>query len=217
MESRGEIEIYGFHALESLQCMVERRLKDGQQGVKMVTCLEWRRGLEGRRRRRVVVGLVGGGEGPQSVAQRRRHSGQLPSVRAAAESGRRFLRAGPVASVVEYRDGLKATALILNGHTDDTTFAARLADKKAARLDAVRPTGTAGAAAFLEALAVSKGRGVFHDAQAAISGGAYIADRAAFSTEVLESRLQKGKRLETPDLDLEYASPKDSGFLRREL
>ena len=41
--SRGEIEIYGFHALEALQCMVERRFPRGvvaKQGVKAVTCIE---------------------------------------------------------------------------------------------------------------------------------------------------------------------------------
>src|SRR5438132_1284840 len=48
--SRGELEIYGFHGLEALQCMVERRTR-GQQGVRAVTCLEgdavWKAGDEG--------------------------------------------------------------------------------------------------------------------------------------------------------------------------
>src|SRR4029077_5594850 len=39
--SRGDIEIFGFHALETLQCMVERRdRKSKPQGVVAVTCLE---------------------------------------------------------------------------------------------------------------------------------------------------------------------------------
>ena len=39
--SRGDLEIYGFHALETLQCMVERRKRNGKpQGVAAVTCLE---------------------------------------------------------------------------------------------------------------------------------------------------------------------------------
>src|SRR5258708_2596247 len=48
--SRGELEIFGIHALEALQCMVERRTK-GQQGVKAVTYLEgdavWKAGDNG--------------------------------------------------------------------------------------------------------------------------------------------------------------------------
>src|SRR5262249_51191530 len=48
--SRGELEIYGIHALEALQCMVERRTR-GQQGVRAVRCLEgdevWRAGDQG--------------------------------------------------------------------------------------------------------------------------------------------------------------------------
>src|SRR5262249_24232916 len=43
--SRGELEIMGIHALETLQCMVERRFLNGghepaSQGVKAVTCLQ---------------------------------------------------------------------------------------------------------------------------------------------------------------------------------
>ena len=48
--SRGEIEIYGFHAVEALQCLAERR-KGGETGVKAVTCLEgdavWKAGEDG--------------------------------------------------------------------------------------------------------------------------------------------------------------------------
>src|SRR5262249_10521906 len=50
--SRGDLEIYGFHALETLQCMVERRKRTGKpQGVVAVTCLEgdsvWKAGDSG--------------------------------------------------------------------------------------------------------------------------------------------------------------------------
>src|SRR5438045_6539000 len=46
----GPIEVYGFHALETLQCMVERR-KGGETGVKAVTTLVgkdvWKAGDDG--------------------------------------------------------------------------------------------------------------------------------------------------------------------------
>src|ERR1043166_825642 len=48
--SKGELEIFGIHALEALQCMAERRTR-GQQGVKAVQCLQgdavWKAGDEG--------------------------------------------------------------------------------------------------------------------------------------------------------------------------
>ncbi|MFO0960285.1 MAG: hypothetical protein U0800_23065, partial [Isosphaeraceae bacterium] len=51
--SRGEIEIFGFHALETLQCIAERRDRAGKpQGVVAVTCLSgedvWKAGDAGR-------------------------------------------------------------------------------------------------------------------------------------------------------------------------
>ena len=54
--SRGELEIYGIHDLEALQCMAERRFtntdgKPADQGVKSVTCLQgdavWKAGDDG--------------------------------------------------------------------------------------------------------------------------------------------------------------------------
>ena len=47
----------------------------------------------------------------------------------------------PVAFVVDYADGLRGTALILNGHVDDTTVAVRLKDpgRRRHRLDRLDP------------------------------------------------------------------------------
>jgi hypothetical protein len=207
--SRGEIEIYGFHALEALQCMVERRIKGGQQGVTAVTCLDgdavWKAGDEG-----VwswdLLDVALGRSPSRNVGDVRENCRQF-----APPPNRPSFPKGPVAFVVEYRDGLKATALILNGHVDDTTFAARLADKEApvsTLFDLPPPPG----AAFLEALAVkveefyTSGKPPYPIERTLLTGG--ILDAA------LESRVKKGKRLETPDLDVEYAAPKDSGFLR---
>jgi hypothetical protein len=207
--SRGEIEIYGFHALESLQCMVERRIKSGQQGVKAVTCLEgdavWQAGDAGVWSWDLL-----------DEALSRSPSRNVGDVR---ENCRQFVPPpnrptfpkGPVAFVVEYRDGLKATALILNGHVDDTTFAARLADKKASvstLFNLPPPPG----AAFLEALTVkieeffTTGKPPYPVERTLLTGG--MLDAA------LQSRLKKNQRLETPDLDVEYDAPRDSGFLR---
>jgi hypothetical protein len=206
--SRGELEIYGIHALEALQCMVERRTK-GDQGVKAVTCLEgdavWKAGDDGVWSWELL-----------EVALSRSPSLNVGDVRDNCRQfvpppGRPTFPKGPVAFVVEYRDGLKATALLLNGHVDDTAFAARLADEKkpVSTLFYLPPPPGAG---FLQALTekiedfLTTGRPPYPVERTLLTGG--ILDVA------LESRVREHKRLETPDLDMAYDPPRDSGFLR---
>src|SRR5262249_8555240 len=125
--------------------------------------------------------------------------------------GRPTFPRGPVAFVVEYQDGLRATVLLLNGHVDDTTFAARLAGEK-------KPVSTLfylpppPGASFLQALTVHieqflrTGRPPYPVQRTLLTGG--ILDVA------LESRLRGMKRIETADLDVRYDPPADSGFMR---
>ena len=111
-----------------------------------------RRGLEGGRRGRWSWDLLEhalGRSPSRNVGDVRE---QLPPLRAAAEPADAF-RVGPLPFLIEYRDGLKATVLLLNGHVDDTTFAARVDGEK-------QPVSTLfylpppPGAAFLEALAM---------------------------------------------------------------
>jgi hypothetical protein len=206
--SRGELEIYGIHALESLQCMVERRTR-GQQGVKAVTCLQgdavWRAGDNGLWSWELLDHALG--RSPSlNVGDIRDNCRQFRPP-----PGRPTYLKGPVAFVIEYRDGLRATAMLLSGHHDDTTFAARLAGKE-------KPVSTLfylpapPGAAFLQALTVkiedflATGKPPYPVERTLLTGG--ILDWA------LESRVQGHKRLETPDLDIAYDPPRDSGFLR---
>ena len=206
--SRGELEIFGIHALESLQCMVERRTR-GQQGVRAVQCLEgdavWRAGDKGVWSWELLEHALGRSPSRNvgDVQTNCRHF-RPPSGRPT------FLRS-PIAHVIEYRDGLRATVLILNGHTDDTTFAARLQGEK-------RPVSTLfylpppPGAAFLEALTIriedflATGRPPYPVERTLLTGG--ILDVS------LESRVKGHRRLQTPDLDVSYDPPKYSGFMR---
>ncbi len=210
--SRGELEIYGFHALEALQCMVERRFKGGaaaKQGVKAVTCLEgdavWKAGDDGVWSWPLL-----------DEALSRSPSLNVGDVRDNCKQfspppGRPSFLKTPIAFVVEYLDGFKATALILNGHTDDTTFAARIAgqQKPVSTLFYLPPPP---GAAFLQALTekiedfFSSGKPYCPAERTLLTGG--ILDFA------LESRIKKQSRIETKDLDVRYEGPKDSGFLR---
>jgi hypothetical protein len=206
--SRGEMEIFGFHALESLQCMVERRA-NAEQGVKAVTCLEgdavWKAGDKGLWSWDLLETALS--RSPSlNVGDVRDNCRQF-----AAPPNRPTFPKGPLAFLVEYRDGFKAAALLLNGHVDDTTFAVKLTDKKepaSTLFDLPAPPG----AGFLQALTVkiegflATGKPSQPLERTLLTGG--VLDVA------LESRFRGGKRLETPDLDISYLAPKESGFLR---
>jgi len=206
--SRGELEIYGIHALESLQCMLERRTK-GQQGVRAVTCIQgdavWKAGDDGLWSWELLEHALGRSPSLNvgDIKDNCRHF--VP------RSTRLELWQSPVAFLIEYRDGLKAAVLILNGHHDDTTFAARIADeqKPVSTLFFLPPPP---GAAFLQALTVkiedflANGRPPYPVERTLLTGG--ILDWA------LESRVKGQKRLETADLDVAYDPPKNSGFLR---
>ncbi|HJZ55184.1 MAG TPA: hypothetical protein VKE74_09510 [Gemmataceae bacterium] len=214
--SRGELEIYGIHALEALQCMAERRFSGEtrgipRQGVKAVTCLQgdavWKAGDDGLWSWELLEHAIG--RSPS------RNAGDIRS------NCRRFQRPanwgnfvpGPIAFHVEYGDGFKGTVLQLDGHVADDTFAARIdgEPKPVSTLFWLPPPP---GAAFLEALAshiekfLATGKPPYPVQRTQLTGG--ILDYA------LESRVQKSARLETPDLDIRYDPPADSGFMRGE-
>ena len=206
--SRDELEIFGIHSLEALQCMVERRTR-WQQGVKAVTCLEgdavWKAGDDGAWSWELLEHAIG-----------RSPSRNVGDIR---ENCRHFRPAtgnlkfglSPVAFLIEYRDGLRAAVLTISGHVDDTTIAARVegeAKPESTFFYLPPPPG----AAFLEALTVkiedflATGRVPYPVERTLLTGG--ILDVA------LESRHRGHVRLETPELDIRYDPPEDSGFLR---
>jgi hypothetical protein len=205
--SRGELEIYGIHSLEALQCMAERRSK-GQQGVKAVEYLEgeavWKAGDAGRWSWDLLEHALGRSHSRNVGDPRENCKHFQPPSTWGYSSG------SPRAFLIEYRDGLKATVLQLDGHASDDTFAAFIEGEKkpASTLFWLPPPP---GAAFLEALSIHVER--FMDTGLA----PYPVERTLLTGGildwVLESRIQK-KRLETPDLDVSYDPPKDSGFMR---
>jgi hypothetical protein len=98
----GPFEGYGFHALEGLQCMVERR-KGGETGVKAVTALS--------------------GEAMWKACDRGEFSKELleETIRRAPAYAKGDYREMTTKSkdagiwLVEYRDGFKAAVALLNG------------------------------------------------------------------------------------------------------
>ncbi|WP_165250060.1 hypothetical protein [Paludisphaera soli] len=217
--SRGNLEIFGFHALEVLQCMAERRDRRGKpQGVAAVTCLEgdavWEAGDKGVWSWELLAQALGRSNtvNPGDV-RRNTQDFKRPGVRDAATILDR-----PVAFVVEYVDGLRGTVLILNGHVDDTTVAVRTVDAQGR--DTIASTLTylpaPPGASFFNPL-VLRIEDFFREAappypvrRTLLSGG--ILDVA------LESRIQGSRRIDTPDLaGIDYEAPADSGFIRSSL
>ena len=211
--SRGELEIYGIHALETLQCMMERRFtpngKPADQGVKAVRCLQgdavWKAGDDGAWSWELLEHALG-----RSVS---RNAGDIRS------NCRRFARPtnwgnfvpGPIAFLIEYRDGAKAAVLQLDGHVADETFAAKI-DGTAKPVSTLFWLPPPPGAAFLEALSshaekfLATGKPPYPVERTQLTGG--ILDC------VLESRAKQSARLETPELDIRYDPPADSGFMR---
>jgi hypothetical protein len=200
----GPIEVYGFHALETLQCMVERR-RGGEAGVRAVTCLTgnavWRAGDAGQWSWDLLEHALGRSEtvNPGDVRRNVGHAiGNMPAAPATA-----FL--------VEYRDGLRGTVLLLNGHMQDFCFAARLrGEARPASCLFYLPTPPG--AKYFDCLVTNIER-LFDTGRPP-----YPVERTLLTSGVLEAAMEshyrRGARVETPQLDVRYTASADSGFLR---
>jgi hypothetical protein len=214
--SRGNLEIFGFHALETLQCMAERRdLKGQPQGVKSVKCLEgdsvWQAADAGVWSWDLLRHAVSRSHtvNPGDIKQNTKDFA-VPSIRDAATMLRH-----PVAFVAEYVDGLRATALILNGHVDDTTVAVRLLDEsgREAIVSTLMYLPAPPGASFFNPLVLriedffAIGRPPYPVERTLLTGG--ILDAA------LESRVGGHEPVATPELaSIDYRPPADSSFIR---
>ena len=107
------LDIYGFHLLEALQCLTERR-RGGETGVRSVQCLEgeacWRFISENGWVKRLF---------DQALTR--------SNTRKAGEA--RALVKSPSVFVIEYADGLQAAAFLMTGLVEDFTVAIDLDGK----------------------------------------------------------------------------------------
>jgi hypothetical protein len=201
----GPIEVYGFHALEALQAMLERR-RGGESGLRAVTCLTggavWKAADAGRWSWRLLEAALARSE-TAALGDVRRNVGRLavPGMPATAA----------VAFLLEYRDGTRGTVLLLNGHVQDFTFAARLQGEPqpVACLFVVPP---APGARHFDCLAAGIEKLVRN------RQSPYPLERSLLTScalaAAMDSNHRRGARVETPDLDFAYAVPADSGFCR---
>ncbi|MSR32637.1 MAG: hypothetical protein EXR99_14145 [Gemmataceae bacterium] len=199
------IEIYGLHSLEILQTMLERR-KGGETGVKSVQCLRgnavWKAADEGRISWKLLDAALSRSEtlNPGDI---RINTGAVKSLT--------IPQMGPIAFLIEYRDGTKGTVLLLNGHIQDFCFAAQV-------------EGITKAQSCLFQLPIPPGA-KFFDAQVynleklfSKKASPIPAERTLVTSGILaramESDYLKQVKLDTPEIEVAYNAPADSGFLR---
>lgn len=202
----GGLDVYDFHALETIQCMAERR-KGGETGVTAVT------GLRGDA---VWKAMAAAAWDPalfeaclcrsQTLAQPATFSHRHPT----RDQMREWVK-DPVAYRVEYADGLKATMLLMNGLVADFTFAARLKGRKEplSTLFHLPPNPNVTYSAAL----MAKAEETFTTGKAP-----YPVERTLLTSGLTAAGLQSiaagGKRLPTPHLAVRYDAPRESQFAR---
>lgn len=188
------LDIYGFHVLEALQCITERR-QGGETGVRSVQCLQnadcWRFIAENGWVNRLFDKAL--------TRSKTRKPGDVKS-----------LVKTPTVFVVDYADGLKGAAFLMSGLVEDFTVAVDL-DGQAEPLSFLmylqerRPHHHFGCL-------VKKIEEMFETGRAP-----YPVERTMLTSGILdfglESRIQGHKRLPTPDLEkVRYQTPPKSHF-----
>lgn len=203
----GSSDPMDFHALEAMQCMVERRT-GGETGVKAVQLVNgdgvWKAGEQGRWSRELLEAVLSRSNSLQGLSAADGRTQDL-----AVGDGLRQLAASPSAYFIEYVDGTRATLLMLNGAVNDYTFAARV--RGMPRIVSTQfllpPNPNVAYSACL-----------MHKVEEMIESGRapYPVDRTLLVSGILESclesKVQASRRLETPHLDVRYRAPQNSQF-----
>jgi len=182
----GPLEGYAFHALETMQCIAERR-KGGETGVASVESVQgpaiWEAERAGRWNRKLFDAALA----------------SVPPYRQGKPE--ELMSADAAFYLITYRDGLKATLAMANGVADQFVFAGAMKGKPEPlviwfRMQETKPFGHF--AHLLRAIdeLVHTGR------------SPYPVERTLLTTGVLDAALHSlaagQKRLETPQLDIRY-------------
>jgi hypothetical protein len=207
----GGVDSYDFHALETIQCMAERR-QGGETGVIAV------QGLRGESVWKAMDagGWGAGGWDPrlfeaclsrsQTLSQPETFSDRYPTPAQIREWVKR-----PVSYRIEYADGTKATMLLMNGLVNDFNFAARLKGQSqpVSTLFHLPPNPNVVYSAAL----MSKAEETFLTGKSPCP-----IERTLLTTGLVEAGVRSlgtgQKRLETTHLKIRYQAPRESIFWR---
>ena len=181
----GGIEAYGYHTIETLLCMIERR-QGGESGVVAVQCLE--------------------GEEVWAARQQGQWSGELAeaacqAVEDRAEGRMEEVAKKPAVFLIEHADGLKSAALMLDGCVQQWTYACRSQGQVLATECYLQPDGPGASFGYLS----RNIQRFFQTGQAP-----YPPERTLLATGIIDaamnSRHEGHRRIETPWLDVAYKS-----------
>lgn len=192
----GGFEDYGFHALEGHQCLLENR-RGGESGIVAVQA------LKGEQIRKAEVT---GKWSTDLFADARRLMPGKPEDTANWQPGE-----NSAVYLLEHRDGLRSAVLIANGLADQFTTAIKISGQEKSvgtwfKLQEVAPFGHF--AYLLRAIeqTIHSGKAVYPIERTLLTTG--ILDR------IMQSLSQGGRRIETPELAIEY-SPANWPFANR--
>ena len=189
----GPFEAYGFHALEGLQCMVERR-KGGETGVKAVTCHD----------EKTMWSVLDKAAGYAPLVEAGLKHVPNHAKADVRETTMKDKEAGLFE--VEYRDGLKAFVLMANGWIHEGPggsfiFAGQVKGEAKPQSCQFYLHNEEPFAHFMELTKAI-------DSMVRTGHAPYPVERTLLTTGILDavmiSRSEKGKRIETPHLDVKY-------------
>jgi hypothetical protein len=207
----GGVDSYDYHALETIQCMVERR-PGGESGVRWLQAYRGERFWEAHHAGVWSRDLF-------EAALCRSHT--LTPARAGFNhmfptlDEMRRLVADPIAYTYEHLDGLRATMILMNGLVQDFNFAARLQgvdDIFSVQMYLPMPPARTTLANFFSPLVnnieelFATGVSPYPVARTLLTGGLVEAG--------VDSLAQEGARIETPHLAVTYPAPERSTFWR---
>ena len=209
MVGNGGSDAMDYHALEAMQCMIERR-KGGETGVKAVRMIEgdavWKAGDDGRWSKELLASALSRSDTIQGLTVA---DGRTQDLAGSGEI--RKIAAKPAAYFIEHNSGLRTTLLMLNGALKDFNFAARV--KGMPGLQSTQFLLTPEPNVTYSACLVSGIEKMFETGRAP-----YPAERTLLVSGILESclrsRAQGQQRLETPHLGVRYQPPRESQYCR---
>lgn len=207
----GGVDSYDYHALETIQCMVERR-PGGEGGVKWVQAYRGDRFWEAHHagvwsRDLFEAGLC---RSHTLAPSRPGFNHIFPTL----DEMKQMVK-DPIAYTYEHRDGLRATMILMNGLVQDFNFAARIAGQNevfSVQMYLPMPPARTTLANFFSPLVNNieefflTGEAPYPVERTLLTGGLVEAG--------VESLYQDQARIETPYLAVAYPAPERSTFWR---